>query len=563
MDKILQKKFLLSPQGAKNMKKGIIYSALLNIAFMLPMCTVFNFIKESLDIYMYHRAESYNITLYIIMVPLTFIVMFFVNKLQYDNVYTTTYTETANKRVGLSEHMRKLPLSFFERRNLADLTATIMGDMEAIEHAYSHSVPQFYGMIISVVVIAVLIGIVSPVIAIALIWPFPIALILINLARNHKYKVETGHYESKRRVTEAVQEIIDNILPIKGSNRIEKTFNEFKALLDEEEKKHIKAEFLNPLLLGPINIFLRLGILTAIFIGSLEYSKGNVDLAYYITVIIACSLIYTPMEACMAFIMEFMYVRVPAERMNEISTIKLMSGEKVKIDNFTINAEKISFGYEDEKVIENMSFTVPQGKITALVGPSGCGKSTLTRLMLRFWDVDEGRITLGGKDIKTIDPENLLTHFSMVFQDVILFNNTVMENIRIGKKDATDQEVIAAAKAAQVEDFVKDLPEKYNTRIGENGVLLSGGERQRISIARAILKNSPIIFLDESTSSIDAENETKVQEALSKLIKDKTVVVIAHRLRTVEKADKIVVIEKGQLVEEGTAKELIENKGLF
>ena len=244
----------------------------------------------------------------------------------------------------------------------------------------------------------------------------------------------------------------------------------------------------------------------------------------------------------MAFIMEFMYVRVPAERMNEISTIKLMSGEKVKIDNFTINAEKISFGYEDEKVIENMSFTVPQGKITALVGPSGCGKSTLTRLMLRFWDVDEGRITLGGKDIKTIDPENLLTHFSMVFQDVILFNNTVMENIRIGKKDATDQEVIAAAKAAQVEDFVKDLPEKYNTRIGENGVLLSGGERQRISIARAILKNSPIIFLDESTSSIDAENETKVQEALSKLIKDKTVVVIAHRLRTVEKTDKIVVI---------------------
>lgn len=269
------------------------------------------------------------------------------------------------------------------------------------------------------------------------------------------------------------------------------------------------------------------------------------------------------MDACLAFIIEFMMVEIPNERMREIFEAKLMTGQDIDIKSFDIELKNVSFGYDDRTVINDISFMAKQGQTTALVGPSGCGKSTLAKLMLRFWDVNSGQISLGGIDIKDIDPESLLKHYSMVFQDVVLFNNTIMENIRIGKKNATDKEVVEAAKIAQLDDFIQTLPDGYNAKIGENGSLLSGGERQRISIARAILKDAPIIFLDESTASVDADNETKIQKALSKLIKDKTVIIIAHRLRTIENADKIIVLDKGQVVEEGSSSELIENKGLF
>lgn len=339
--------------------------------------------------------------------------------------------------------------------------------------------------------------------------------------------------------------------------------DEFKIQLDEEEEKHLKAEISIPLMLGPISSLLRLGVLSSILVGIGQYTSGGLSLAQYLGLLIACLVIYSPMDACLAFIIEFMLVQIPSERMKEIFNTELMTGQDVDINNFDIELKNVTFGYDDTMVIKDVSFLAKQGQTTALVGPSGCGKSTLTKLMLRFWDVNSGQIKLGGVDIRDIDPESLLKHYSIVFQDVILFNNTIMENIRIGKKNATDQEVMEAAKIAQLDDFIQNLPDGYMTKIGENGALLSGGERQRISIARAILKDAPIIFLDESTSSVDADNETKIQKALSKLIKNKTVIIIAHRLRTVENADQIIVLDEGRIVEEGSSDELIANQGLF
>lgn len=563
MNKFLQNKYSLSPEGARKMSRGVIYSALLNISFMLPMLVVFTFLDESLNIYKFHTQVGYTSSYYILLVPLTVICIYFANKLQYDSVYTTTYTEIAQKRISLSEHMRKLPLSFFNKRDLSDLTATIMSDMESMEHAYSHSVPQFYGNIISVCLIGLMIASLNVKMALALIWPFPLGLGLIFLARNKKIELEKIHHKEKLKVSDSIQEILENILAIKGYQRQEKTLEEFKDQLDEEERKHLRAEISIPFMLGPISSLLRLGVLSSIFVGINQYQAGNLSLAQYLGLLIACLVIYAPMDACLAFIIEFMMVEIPNERMREIFEAKLMTGQDIDIKSFDIELKNVSFGYDDRTVINDISFMAKQGQTTALVGPSGCGKSTLAKLMLRFWDVNSGQISLGGIDIKDIDPENLLKHYSMVFQDVVLFNNTIMENIRIGKKNATDKEVVEAAKIAQLDDFIQTLPDGYNTKIGENGSLLSGGERQRISIARAILKDAPIIFLDESTASVDADNETKIQKALSKLIKDKTVIIIAHRLRTIENADKIIVLDKGQVVEEGSSSELIENKGLF
>lgn len=563
VNKYLQKKFRLSAEGASNMFKGIVLSAAMDFSFMLPMVCVYMFLKESIEIYIDKTKGHYNIMFYVTAVPIIMIIMFIINKAQYDSVYTSTYTETANKRIALSNHLRKIPLAFFENRDLADFTATIMSDMESMEHAYSHSVPQFYGNIIAVVIITILIAVKSLAMAAAVIWPFPIVIFLINLVKKKKIELEAEHYYKKLDVSSSIQEIIENMLAIKGFQRVEKTKKEFNALLDKEEAQHIKTEVYNPIILGPLSAFLRLGVLSAIIVGFSEYSSGRIDLVYYICMIIACGLIYAPMEACLSFIMEFIYVEIPARRMEEIMTTKPMAGEEIEVNNYDIELNNVSFGYDDRKVIDNLSLKVKQGEVTALVGPSGCGKSTLARLMLRFWDTDSGSIKLGGVDIKAIEPECLLKNYSAVFQNVVLFDNTVMENIRIGKKDAGDEEVIEAAKTAQADEFIRNLPEGYNTRIGENGVLLSGGERQRISIARAVLKDSPVIFLDESTASVDADNETKLQEALSGLIKNKTVLVIAHRLRTVEQADHIAVINQGKLVEEGKAEELIKKKGLF
>lgn len=381
--------------------------------------------------------------------------------------------------------------------------------------------------------------------------------------RKKKYEKDKAHADEKLIVSEKIQEMIENILPIKAFGRKEKSMNELKEILEREEKQHLKSEFLNPLLLGPVSSLLRLGVISAILTGMGQYAAGNLSLSRLILLVIACATIYLPMDGALSFIIEFIYVQVPARRMHTIMNMPVMTGEDLSVDNFDLELSHVDFGYEDREVLHDISFIAKQGETTALVGPSGSGKSTLARLMLRFWDVDGGKITLGGKDLRDFDPESLLKNYSVVFQEVLLFNNTVMENIRIGKRGATDEEVFRAAKIACVDDFVQRFPEGYQTKIGENGILLSGGERQRISIARAVLKDAPIIFLDESTSSVDAQSETKLQKALSQLIQNKTVVVIAHRLRTVEEADKIIVLKEGRLVETGNAKELIAKEGEF
>lgn len=564
MIEFLKDKFSLSTEGAKNMRKSIIYCAIMNLFNIFTMIVVFNYLTDAINKYILHNTESISTMKYIIMIPIIFILIYIANNKQYDSVYTTTYTETAKKRIELSRRIAKLPLSFFANRDLSDLTKTIMTDMEKMEHAYSHSVPQFYGTIISTIVIVIMVALNNYKMALAMFWPFPIALILIFLLKNNKYKIEKIHADQALVVSDKIQEILDNILPIRAYGRTEKSMREFRDILDKEEELKLKAEMTNPMYLAPISSMFRIGIITVLLMGYSEFTKGNMDLPTIISFIIATTVIYTPLEGAMAFLMEFIYVSIPAERMKELMNFETMTGDDIEVNEFDIEVSDIYFGYDkDAPVINGLSFTAKQGEVTAFVGHSGCGKTTLVNLMLRFYDVDNGKILLGGRDIKDFDPDSLLKNFSMVFQEVLLFNNTIMENIRIGKKDATDEEVLRAVKIAQVDEFVKDLPDGYQTMVGEKGSLLSGGERQRISIARAILKDAPIIFLDESTASVDADSETKIQRALSYLIKDKTVVVIAHRLRTVINADKILVLEEGKLIEEGNAEQLLKRKGIF
>ncbi|MDO5715537.1 MAG: ABC transporter ATP-binding protein [Tissierellia bacterium] len=563
MYRFLENKFVLSPEGARNMGKSIIYSALMNLSNILPMVIIFNFLTDVSNKYLLHNIENISVKKYFIMVPVVFILIYLANNKQYDSVYTTTYTEAAKNRIDISRQIGKLPLSFFAHRDLSDLTRTIMTDVEKMEHAYSHAVPQFYGTILSTIVIVLLVSFNNVKMALAMFWPFPIALLLIFLLKDKKYKVEKIHANQMLVVSDKIQEILDNILPIRAYGRTEKTLREFDRILQEEEEKKLVSEKMNPLLLAPISSLFRLGIFSILIVGFGEYLKGGVNLPMLLNVIIVTTILYTPMEGAMTFLMEFLYVTIPAERMREMLDYQTMTGEKISVDHYDIEVKDVYFSYGDEPVINGVSFTAKQGEVTALVGHSGCGKTTLVNLMLRFYDVEKGRITLGGKDIQDFDPDYLLTNYSMVFQDVLLFNNTIMENIRIGKKDATDAEVLKAAKIAQVDDFVSKLPDGYKTMVGERGALLSGGERQRISIARAILKDAPIIFLDESTASVDADSETRIQNALSHLIKEKTVVVIAHRLRTIMNADKILVFEEGKIMEEGNSEELIQKKGIF
>ncbi|MDO5716670.1 MAG: ABC transporter ATP-binding protein [Tissierellia bacterium] len=558
----LKKRFILSHEGAVTMVKNILYCALFNIVSILPLAMIFTFFAETITIFILHQQTGYDLTKYWIMALAILVGIYLSGRLQY-RVYISTYTETAQKRVAISERLRTLPLSFFAKRDLADLTSTIMTDVEAMEHAYSHAVPQFFGTLVSAFLLMIGILIQSPLMALAMFWPFPIALCLIHFTHRKIIGLHRIHAKQKLLISDRIQEILENVLSLKAYGYEEATLQDFNHQMDKEERAKIQSEKFAPLTLGPVSTLLRLGSLTTIFTGLHQYLMGHLPLHVLMVFIIASVTIYLPLDAVFLFITEFMMVEIPASRMKEIIEMQTMDGEVVTVDQYDISLGHVSFGYDQREVIRNVSFTAKQGETTALVGPSGCGKTTLAKLMLRFWDVDQGEITLGGVNIRTIEPESLLSHYSVVFQDVVLFNNSILENIRIGKKNASDKEVIEAAKIAQVDEFVKDLPQGYHTLIGENGVLLSGGERQRISIARAILKDAPIIFLDESTSSVDADSETKLQEALSRLIANKTVVIIAHRLRTVENADKIIVLDEGRLVEEGTATELIAKEGLF
>lgn len=561
----LQDRFALTHEGAKSLIKGVVFSTLFNLSLFLPMTLVAYFIADALSVYLFKsKAEMLAPGIYIGLSLAALALIALAEYFQYESVYTSTYKEAANQRILLAERIRRFPLSFFGKKDLADLSASIMSDVETLEHALSHALPQFFASVLAVLLIFIGLLFMNWPIALALFWPFPVVLGLIKYVSDKVNQLNEEHFTAKREVSDRIQEMIEQIIPIKTYRAKEHVMAKLERTLEKEEARHLASELYMPRIFALINLLLQIGSVGVIVTGFGQLQKGSIDLPFYLTMLIASLVIYIPMTNVVANLVEIIYLGPVISRMKEINATKVMTGRKIELSGTDLEVDDISFSYEeDHAVIRHVSLKIPEGAVVAFVGPSGSGKSTMARLLLRFWDVDEGCIRIGGQNIADIEPEDYLRHFSMVFQDVLLFNNTIMENIRIGRKEATDEEVIAAARAARVDDFVKDLPDGYATEIGENGALLSGGERQRISIARAILKNAPILILDESTTSVDAENESQIQEALSYLLRGKTVIIIAHRLRTVEQADCIYVFKNGELIEQGSSAELKQKRGFY
>jgi ATP-binding cassette, subfamily B, bacterial IrtB/YbtQ len=563
---VIQKRFALSPKGAKDFIKGTLYTILLNIALMLPAVYIFSFLNDYLKGVFDNYITITNGLLYYILLGIGFILlMFVVAILQYRSTFTTVYEESANRRISLAEKLRRLPLAFFAERNLSDLTSTIMEDSTDLEHTFSHAVPQLFASIIGIFLMAIGMFIYNWQLSLALFWVVPLAAMIIILSKKIQHTEFSTGYQIKRNVSEHIQEGLETIQEIKAYNQEEAYLYGLNKTIDRYEKQLVKGELFVGGLVNTSQSFLKLGIVSVIITGANLISSGNIELLTYLAFLMVASRIYAPMSEVFNNLAALFYLDVRINRMNEMEALPVQQGKtQFNPKNFDIVFKNVSFSYEKGKqVIDNVSFTAKQSEITALVGPSGGGKSTSAKLAARFWDIDKGRILLGGFDISDIEPETLLKHYSVVFQDVVLFNTSIMENIRIGKREATEAEVMRAAKLAQCDEFVRKMPEGYKTIIGENGETLSGGERQRISIARALLKNAPIVLLDEATASLDVENETKIQAAISALIRDKTVLIIAHRMRTVAKADKIIVLKEGVLAEEGTHDQLLSKKGAY
>lgn len=563
MIKYFQNRFALSEKGAKDLRRGIAFSTLLNLALMLPPSYLFLFLMEYLEAD--SRIGQHTLWFYVLLAVVLMCVMFFISRWQYDSTYTTIYNESAQRRIGLAEKLRRLPLAFFGERNLSDLTSTIMEDCTSLEQIFSHAVPQLFASVLSMLIIAVSLFFYDWRLAVALFWVVPMALGTLLLARRMMDKSFERNYHIKRSVTEQVQEGLECVQEIKSYNGEAEYNQRFDSKLKAYEKELINGELVAGSFVNLSAMLLKLGMPTLIVAGAWLLQRGDVSIFVYLAFLLISAMVYNPIqEVCNNLaILTFLDVRI--NRMKEMEAMPEQEGSKeVKMDNYDIEFRNVSFAYETEKqVLHNVSFTAKQGEVTALVGPSGGGKSTTAKLAARFWDIDGGKILLGGNDIAHIDPETLLRNYAVVFQDVLLFNASVSDNIRIGKRDATDEEVRRVAQLAQCDDFISRMPQGYDTVIGENGETLSGGERQRISIARALLKDAPVILLDEATASLDAENETKIQAGISELVQGKTVIIIAHRMRTVRNADHIVVLGGGTVIEQGTPEDLMAKGGEF
>ena len=563
MIKYFQNRFALSEKGAKDLRRGIAFSTLLNLALMLPPSYLFLFLMEYLEAD--SRIGQHTLWFYVLLAVVLMCVMFFISRWQYDSTYTTIYNESAQRRIGLAEKLRRLPLAFFGERNLSDLTSTIMEDCTSLEQIFSHAVPQLFASVLSMLIIAVSLFFYDWRLAVALFWVVPMALGTLLLARRMMDKSFERNYHIKRSVTEQVQEGLECVQEIKSYNGEAEYNQRFDSKLKAYEKELINGELVAGSFVNLSAMLLKLGMPTVIVAGAWLLQRGDVSIFVYLAFLLISAMVYNPIqEVCNNLaILTFLDVRI--NRMKEMEAMPEQEGSKeVKMDNYDIEFRNVSFAYETEKqVLHNVSFTAKQGEVTALVGPSGGGKSTTAKLAARFWDIDGGKILLGGNDIAHIDPETLLRNYAVVFQDVLLFNASVSDNIRIGKRDATDEEVRRVAQLAQCDDFISRMPQGYDTVIGENGETLSGGERQRISIARALQKDAPVILLDEATASLDAENETKIQAGISELVQGKTVIIIAHRMRTVRNADHIVVLGGGTVIEQGTPEDLMAKGGEF
>ena len=540
---------------------GILSVVAQNLALMFPVSLLYLFTGDYIDgVNLQSRTGFYigGIAVCLVLIVITSI-------WQYNTAYKATYKESAARRISLAEKLRKLPLSFFAKRDLADLTSTIMSDSEVLEHAGSHMIPQYYGSIVSTLIISIGLFFFQWKMALAAVWPIPIALIIVLTSKSVQNHFSRRQRAAQIDLNEGVQEFIETSRDLKSNNAENEYLKGLDEKIDALEKRAIGSELGTAMFVVTAQMLLKFGIGTVALVGGTMLIGGQLTLMQFFCFLLVASRLYEPMSGTLINLAAINALQINVDRMNEINITKEQSGSTdFAPKGYDIVFDHAGFSYEDEKtVLSDVSFTAKQGEVTALVGPSGGGKTTVSRLAARFWDADKGKVTVGGVDVSTVDPETLLGSFSIVFQDVTLFNNTVMENIRVGKKDATDEEVLNAARLANCDEFVRGLPNGYDTVIGENGSELSGGERQRISIARAFLKDAPIILLDEATASLDVENETKVQGALSRLIKNKTVMVIAHRMRTVAGANKIVVLSDGGVAEQGSPAELMQRSGIF
>lgn len=566
MIEVIKRRFALSTKGAKDFCKGVFFTTLLDIVLMLPAVFVFLFLEEYLrPVFQPSVSVTHGILYYSILGIIFMIVMYIFAVLQYRSTYTTVYDESANRRISLAEKLRKLPLAFFGEKNLSDLTATIMDDCTDLEHTFSHAVLQLFASIISILLITVGMAFYNWQLTIALFWVVPLAAAILLFSKKEIQKSNESNYLNKRMVTEHIQEGLDTIQEIKSYNQERDYLEKLDASIDTYEKVLTRNELVLGILVNGSQSVLKLGLASVIIVGANLLASGTIDLFTYLIFMVIGSRVYAPISEVMNNIAALFYLDVRISRMNEMEALLVQHGTTdFTPKGYDIEFQQVDFAYEQGKqILKNLSFTARQGEKTALVGPSGSGKSTAARLAARFWDIQSGKITLGGQDISRIDPETLLTNYSVVFQEVVLFNASIMDNIRIGKRDATDEEVRRVARLAQCDEFVTKMPQGYQTIIGENGETLSGGERQRISIARALLKDAPIVLLDEATASLDVENETKIQAGISELVRNKTVLIIAHRMRTVANADKIVVLENGSVAEMGTPEELKKKNGIF
>ena len=558
------KKYAMSEKGALNLKKAIFSHTLVNLTKLFAPMIAFIFLFQYIGIL--KSIESYNFTSvhYIALIVVMMIVMFLVARWDYVRLYTNVYNESANSRIELAERLKKLPLSYFGKRDLADLAETMMNDMNLYETIFSHAVPHIYSTAISTSIIALMLIFYNWKLALAALWVIPISILIIFLSKKSQKKIVQGWIDDNRKVFDNLQENIEQIEQIKSYNLEDRMLNDFFEKLNASTKQKTKGEVVAGTLTGIATAILKLGIISVAVIGVNMLIAGEVSVLVYIAFLMLTASIYLPIEGIITFMSMIVMLDAVVGRIKEIKTMPVQEGKKdIDIKNYDIEFKDVYFGYDDYSVINGVSFTAKQGEITALIGSSGSGKTTLTKLAARFWDIDKGKILIGGEDIGKIDPETLFKNFSIVFQDVILFNSSIKDNIKIGKKDATDEEIIRAAKIARCYEFIDKMPDGIDTVIGENGQRLSGGERQRISIARAILKDAPIILLDEATASLDVENESLIQEALSELIKEKTAIVIAHRLRTIRNANKIVLLNAGKIEAIGTDEELCKSSEFY
>jgi ABC transporter, ATP-binding protein len=561
----LQRRFALSAMGARDLKRGILYSTLLNLAFILPSIFVFIFFTDFLRPAFGRGEARYGWELYLSLAVAFSLVTALIAYMQYTSTFMAVYRESADRRIRVAEKLRRLPLAFFGRHDLSDLTSTIMADNTELEHTFSHAVPQLFASLISVVLIILSLCFYDWRLSVALLAPLPLA-VLIHLGTRRLLRGRfQENYRLKRQVTEDIQQGLENICEIKAYSGEEAYLEALDHSLHVLEGEMIRDELLASACMHSSVILLRLGLAFVAILGASLLQAGELDLVAYLVFLVFGSSVYIPIEEVLNYSILLSYLDVRISRMRQIDEIPTQTGKaEVSVRRYDITFDHVTFAYQEgQEVLHDISFTARQGQVTALVGASGGGKSTIAKLAARFWDIDAGRITLGGRDISQIDPEALLAHYAIVFQDVVLFNASVMDNIRIGRSGATDEEVRQAARLARCEEFISQLPEGYDTLIGENGQKLSGGERQRISIARALLKDAPVILLDEATASLDVENETLLQQGLSELVRDKTVLIIAHRMRTIRRADQVIVLRDGRITESGSPEELLARDGDF